>query len=142
MGWGALYNPNISWEQCLSLADDPHQYFMTEYKKAKEQISNNEIKVRPSLFVKKTIAAEEEAEAKRKSYSLPELSTSFYNARTSVTAAAEQAALVEATRIGTEIDMTFALERETVSDTDLKSLRLMLSKANSNNNNSSPKSSN
>merc|ERR1712072_1312832 len=81
-------------------------------------------------------------EAKRKSYSLPELSTSFYSARTSVTAEAEQAALVEATRIGNEIDRTCALERETVSDTDLKSLRLMLSKANSNNNNNSPKSSN
>merc|ERR1719267_326607 len=78
--WGALYNPNISWEQCLSLADDPHQYFMTEYKKAKEQIKNNEITVRPSLLVKKTVAAEQAAEATRKSYSLPDLPTSFYNA--------------------------------------------------------------
>merc|ERR1712054_100848 len=58
------------------------------------------------------------------------------------TAAAEQGALVEATRIGNEMDRTCGLERETVSDTDLKSLRLMLSKANSNNNNNSPKSSN
>merc|ERR1711907_764283 len=138
--WGALYNPNISWEQCLSLADDPHQYFMTEYEKAKEQISNNEIKVRPSLLVKKTVATEEEAEAKRKSYSLPDLPASFYNARASVTAA--EKAMVEATRIGNEMDRTCALERETVSDTDLKSLRLMLSKASSNNNNNSPKSKN